>query len=201
MKKADSGFTIVEMLFVAAIVLVVAAMAVPSIPVIMNNYRLTSSGHAAASLLQQARMAAVKNNIPYYVASNGCGGSTKIACAVPASRFTPPADNTNYVRNVDPTAAISGDVAFQTVAPANIKPLTDWLGVAPQAANATIAFNARGVPCLAPAGGTSAFLCQGPAPAFIWFMQSNSSQQWEAVTVTPSGRIRSWRQTSSGNWQ
>jgi Tfp pilus assembly protein FimT len=196
MKKGESGFTIVELIFVAAIILVVAAMAVPSIPVIMNNYRLTSSGHAVASLVQQARMAAVKSNIPYYVVFNGCGapaGATNIVCAVPASR--------GYDPRFDPNAATSGDVALQANGPANIKQLTDWLGAAPQPPNTPIAFNARGVPCVPPAAGTSAFLCQGPPPAFLWFMQSNSSRGWEAVAVTPSGRIRSWRQTSSGNWQ
>jgi hypothetical protein len=183
----------VELLLVVAIVLIVTAIAIPSVRQVMDNYRLRSSGYAVASVLREAQMAAVKNNQPYYVQSGAAGGcgAASIVCAVPASRFVPPA----YNPQVDPTGTIATYVGFQPAAPPNVGQLNGVVGIAPQAPGGPIGFNARGLPCVP---GANPFLCQGPA-AFEWFMQSSVSQGWEAITVTPAGRIRSWRQNRPGS--
>jgi Tfp pilus assembly protein FimT len=156
---------------------------------VTDTYRLNSSGNAVASVLQQARMAAVKENQPYYV------------------QFTPgPAPNaitaspleTRAYKSSDPTAMTAGNVVFPAGAlPADHVQLDNYLGGGPLI-NVPIGLNARGFPCTS-LGGPS-FVCQGPS-AFEWFMQSNAGGDWEAVTVTSAGRIRAWRQTSPGTWQ
>src|ERR1051326_4913755 len=66
----------------------------------------------------------------------------------------------------------------------------------------TIGFNARGLPCVAAANPA---VCNLPAgtSGFEWFMQSNGG--WEAVTVSSSGRIKTWRMNGqtggTTNWQ
>jgi len=166
MKKRESGFSMVELVIVVAIILIVTAMAAPSVKQVVDNYRLHASGQGVASVLQQARMAAVQSNQPYYVQYNGCG-APNIICAVPAGRFLP-----------------------LTVLPGVV-------GAAPQVGG-VIGFNARGMPCVQTVGP---WVCPPPGTGFEWFMQSGSTGAWEAITVTPAGRIRSWRMTSATSWQ
>jgi Tfp pilus assembly protein FimT len=179
------------LLIVVAIALIVAAMAVPSMSRVRDNYRLKSSAQSVSNLLQQAKMAAIEANRPYYVQAN--------AGVVPNLVTASPLESRGYV-NSDPTARTGANVAFQVALLPDHVQLDNYLGGAGaviQPAGAVIAFNARGQPCVSPAGPS--FVCQGPA-AFEWFMQSNSTQAWVAITVTPAGRVRSWRLASPGVW-
>lgn len=192
MKKRETGFSVLELVIVLAIALIVAAMAAPSITQAVNNYRLSASGLDMVTLLQRARTAAVESNQPYYVWYIGCG-APNVACAVPASRLVP-----LTVRQGDPHAVTGTSVVFQAAGPANTATLDGFVGPAPAPQVGTvIGFNARGVPCLQTA---NPWVCT-PGQGFEWFMQSSATQAWEAITVTPAGRIRSWRQTSANTWR
>jgi prepilin-type N-terminal cleavage/methylation domain-containing protein len=195
MKKRESGFSLVELVIVVAISLIVTAMAAPSVRQVLDNYRLNASGHDVASVLQQARMAAVQSNQPYYVQFN-VGAPPNIVTALPASRFNPPT-----VAPGDPTAVTAGNVAFQPPAAAGLNTLTldTAVGGPPPALqiNGLIGFSARGIPCVQ---GASPWVCTAAGVGFEWFVQSSSTGAWEAITVTPAGRIRSWRLTGQ-TWQ
>ncbi|HST78890.1 MAG TPA: prepilin-type N-terminal cleavage/methylation domain-containing protein [Verrucomicrobiae bacterium] len=194
--KRVSGFSLVELIVVVAIAIVVAAIAVPAVKRTITTYQLDSSAHAVASLLQHARMTAVQTNTPYYAQYNANAALNNEAVAVPAPRTNPFVYQTQ-----DPTVVVSANVAFQPVAAApNHAQLDAYLGVVPDAGG-LIGFNARGIPCTATAG--NAFLCDTAAPhGFEWFMQNTMGGGWVAITVTPSGRIKSWRLSSNnGVWQ
>jgi type II secretory pathway pseudopilin PulG len=192
MKKRESGFSVLELVIVVAITLIVAAMAAPSVNRVVNNYRLYASGRGVVTVLQQARMAAVQANQPYYVWFNGCG-APNITCAVPAGRLVPLA-----VLPGDPHAVTASNVSFPAAGPPNTATLDAFVGGAPQV-GAVIGFNARGLPCLQ---GVSPWVCTpGAGVGYEWFIQSSATQAWAAITVTPAGRIRSWRMTAPGVWQ
>src|SRR6266481_7097178 len=201
-RKVDRGFSLVELIVVLAIVLIMTVIALPIARQVTAGYQLDASGRVVASLLQNTRQAAVKANQPYYAQYNGA-----LAFAVPAIRSNNPPDGTNYNSAIDPTVAIVGNVAFQAVGQAASGPpdhlqLDTYLGggAVQIETNTMIGFNARGLPCMASAG--SQWICAqtdpalGGTPAFEWFIQNSMTQDWEAVTVSPAGRIKSWRLTS-----
>src|SRR5712672_1183019 len=66
MRIHESGFSMVELMIVCVVMVVIAGIAVPNIFRTYRNYQLDAAGHSVASLLQQARMQAVKTNLPAY---------------------------------------------------------------------------------------------------------------------------------------
>ncbi len=203
--KVQRGFSLIEVIVVLAIMMIITVIAIPIVRQTVAGYQLDASGRVVASLLQNTRQAAVKANQPYYAQYNGAGAS--LAFAVPAIRSNNPPDGTNYNSAIDPTVAIVGNVAFQAVGQAASGPpdhlqLDTYLGggAVQIETNTMIGFNARGLPCMASAG--SQWICAqtdpalGGTPAFEWFIQNSMTQDWEAVTVSPAGRIKSWRLTS-----
>jgi len=185
MRTRESGFSMIEMTIVCVIMLVIAGIAVPNIFQTFRNYQLDSAGHSVASLLQQARIQAVKTNLPAYVNyTNAAAGNMAFVTNDPA--------NTTYAAG-EPDVQLSPAVTFENGTPdPNTPPdhaqLDAYLNVATPQVGKSIGFNARGLPC-AESGGNPT-VCTSPI-GFEWFMQSAGG--WEAVTVTPSGRIKSWR--------
>ena len=203
MKSSRSGFSLVELAVVVMIFLIVAAIAVPAVRRTTSAYQLDSSGHNVARMLQQVRSAAVKNNTPYYALYNSVAGPSEVV-AVPAIRFnaansTPSA----YNSNVDPTTAVAANITFLGGgAPPAHAQLETAMGVPAGAAQVggVIAFNSRGLPCSMNGATPNAWICQGPV-GFEWFMQHGMTGDWEAVTVSPAGRIKAWRMGGNGVWQ
>ena len=196
MKKREAGFSIVELMIVCVIMVIIAALAIPNIFQTYRNYQLDSAGHSVASLLQQARMQAVKTNQPVYVNyDNNVLPNVVWATDTPGKAYA----------SGNPDAAISTALSFQSPpTPAFHAQLDAYITGTAQlgTTNGTIAFNARGLPCVA---NLNPAVCNLPPgiSGFEWFMQSPGG--WEAVTVTSSGRIKSWRinnqSSSSTSWQ
>jgi prepilin-type N-terminal cleavage/methylation domain-containing protein len=179
MRTRESGFSMIEMTIVCVIMLVIAGIAVPNIFQTFRNYQLDAAGHSVASLLQQARIQAVKTNLPAYVNyTNASAGNMAFVTNDPA--------NTTYAAG-NPDVQLSPAVTFQNTPPDHAQ-LDAYINATPQVATVSIGFNARGLPCTESGGNPT--VCSAPA-GFEWFMQSAGG--WEAVTVTPSGRIKSWR--------
>jgi prepilin-type N-terminal cleavage/methylation domain-containing protein len=178
-RTRESGFSMIEMAIVCVIMLVIAGIAVPNIFQTFRNYQLDAAGHSVASLLQQARIQAVKTNLPAYVNyTNASAGNMAFVTNDPA--------NTTYAAG-NPDVQLSPAVTFQNTPPDHAQ-LDAYINATPQVATVSIGFNARGLPCTESGGNPT--VCSAPA-GFEWFMQSAGG--WEAVTVTPSGRIKSWR--------
>jgi hypothetical protein len=110
------------------------------------------------------------------------------------------------VASGDPEINIPTEVTQQAVASApntnNLKSqlLPATTPVTPTDTSATPAtFGPRGLPCtpVNVAGGTVCDVVAGGATAFWTFFQDSVSTNWQAVTVTPAGRIQKWYYTGS----
>lgn len=199
MKRQESGFSLIELMIVCVVMLIIAALAIPNIFRTYQNYQLDSAGHSVSSLLQQARMQAVKTNQPVYVNTTATVPNMVFITDDPAKAYA----------SGNPSVSISSAISFQPkpASPTSFSTQLDTYlssganGMTPQIGG-TIAFNARGMPCVADTVNPAVCTLPGGTSGFEWFMQSNGG--WEAVTVSSSGRIKSWRingQTGTPTWQ
>ena len=183
----ERGFSLLELLVVCTLLVIIAAIAIPNIMQANANYKLDAAGHSVASLLQQARMQAVKTNQPAYTQFNANG-----------LVFVTSDPNLAYVAG-NPDVALPGGVAFQA-GPPDTSQLDAYVGGTAQIP-ASIAFNARGLPCIP---NPNPAVCPSTTTGFEWFIQGQRGG-WEAITVTPSGRVKSWRLSSisggKASWQ
>jgi len=181
----EAGVTLLELMVVCAILAIVSMIAIPNIAQINANYKLDAAGHSVASLLQQARMQAVKTNQPAYVKYDTATNFVFVT-----------GDPGNAYATGNPDVAVASGLTFQNAGPSNHDQLDAYVGYTSGGGNPTpligtsIGFNARGLPC-ATTGGNPA-VCPSGTTGYEWFVQ-NATGSWEAITVTPSGRIKSWR--------
>ena len=175
----DKGFSLLELLIVCAVLIIVSTLAVPNIMQINANYKLDAAGHSVASLLQQARMQAVKTNQPAYAKYDS---TTNIVFVTddPSDAYT----------SGNPDVALAGGLSFQTAPPDHTQ-LDAYVGGGSPQLVPNIGFNARGLPCIGNVSNPS--VCPNVTSGFEWFVQNASRGGWEAITVTPAGRIKSWR--------
>jgi hypothetical protein len=101
----------------------------------------------------------------------------------------------------DPSIALSPEVIQQAqgAAPATDNLKAQFLGNNAGAAflydgnTSPITFGPQGIPCF-PKGVTGGTVCDsvGGLTAYWLFFQDTVTQNWEAITVTPAGRIQKW---------
>lgn len=187
-----SGFSMLEMIVVMAIVLTLSALAIPTINVV-RVAKLRQTGSDYASLLQNARISAIQNDTYYAVVTttgnpeqsfidfNGNGALDKGEPVIVLPSNV-------YVRTYANNPPNLGNLETQTLASAS-DPSLDT------ADNPT--FGPRGLPCkpTTVAGYTTCPAFSGPVSgtSFITFFQSEPDATWLAVVVNPSARVRVYK--------
>lgn len=211
-----------ELLIVVAIILVLLASAVPLISNAMRTHRLRVAGVDYANLLQNARMRAVQGDEYVQVLTPFTNGSVNNSAA--CVDLNQDADCDAPVGNepavyFDPTVQIQAPGGAPAQANLRSQYLPSTCGAS--AACVTIdpnntapsgpVFGARGLPCYLNGGvcsyNTSAAGINGAGGsavpvAFETYFQNVQDNDWEAVTVSPAGRIREWSyDPASTSWK
>src|SRR5215813_9494277 len=200
MQRREAGFSLVEVITVCVIILILSAIAMPQMIQAITNYRLDSAGRGVSGILQQARLQAVQTNRPAYA---------QVDTSKTPNMVFVNSDQAGYVDG-NPNVSMSSYVTYTT---SGTMPLHDQLdkyvggsagasGATVQGAGAVVGFNARGLPCVGTAANPLACsqidAATSKPVAFEWFMQNNNGG-WVAVTVTPAGRVKSWRLSTQGS--
>jgi prepilin-type N-terminal cleavage/methylation domain-containing protein len=216
----QAGFSLMELLICMAVMMVVTVAAFPTISKNLHVYRLQSSAQELATLMQRARILAVRNNTTYslaFVTANG----THEACI-----------DLNHDLTSSSTACDSGDPMVALAS--NVSVVTDGSGASTsqitcgsltttcpsgftglnyfaQGQTAYISYNDRGLPCVGSSATTepnpSSTPCtatdsNGHAVGFVTELQyaGSSGKSYAAVSITPSGLVNTWTYDGS-NWE
>ena len=207
MRTRQSGFSLIELLIVIAIIMVVAAMATPNVMNAINNIRLRGSAGDVAGLLQQCRQNALHDNRYYTV---------KPVTVTGAQGAYVDLNYNNGFDNVAPTPEpliqFPQSVSVVSAGAPNTANLINQCcsTFTPQATSILPSFNARGLPCVSPGGNPPPpnSVCNIRDAAnnpvgFVYYMNQTrpfGAVGWAAVSVTPAARIRVWTYSGS-TWQ
>lgn len=195
-RRRQAGFSMVELIVVVAIMLIVAGFAAPQILSMIHSARLQGTATDFTGLIQQSRIRSVQDDRSYSLLVNPPAGAT------PSTAFVD-LKQTGVLAAGDPEMLLPTEVSLVAAAsaPATANLKTQLLPAASpvnprdaaSSAGTPITFSPRGLPCTPVAGA-----CSGSAPAAYWaFFQDSQTTNWEAVTVSPAGRIQKWSYSAS----
>ncbi|MBV9610031.1 MAG: prepilin-type N-terminal cleavage/methylation domain-containing protein, partial [Acidobacteria bacterium] len=109
--RRQDGFTILEVSVVIGIMLVISAMAIPSITTVVANAKLRGAAYDLSGIIQKCRMAAVQNNTTYSVAFgtvNGAQGAWVDYNNDGSYTSNPPEPTIQFARLINQVAAPNG---------------------------------------------------------------------------------------------
>jgi prepilin-type N-terminal cleavage/methylation domain-containing protein len=198
---SQSGLTLAEILVVVSIVSVVGALSIPSFSRALDNAKLKSAAQQMGGLYEDARIRAAENNTAYEVLVTPPGTTPAQACI--------DLNGDGQCSASEPQTIFPRQVVLNNNVPQTLA--VNILGFDPQdtekshMVNANnvptpgLAWNSRGVPCeridatSSPCSGIRGWVqyLQLPRPSGEVF--------YAAVTVSPSGRVKTWIYIPSGN--
>jgi len=208
--RKQAGFSLMELLLVVIIVLIAVAVAVPSDLSALRMGHLRGAASDYAGLLEVARSYAIRDNRYYstYILSAATGSPVAelYVDMLPKVLTGASGNGGTGVTTGDPVVTIESDVVViaATNAPNTTNLQTQLLPsttpVTPTDTSVTaMTFGPRGLPCTPNSNITGGTVCNssGGPTAFWTFLKNTQSNTWEAVTVTPAGRIEKWMYTGS----
>ena len=188
----EPGFSLIELLVVMAIMLTVAAFAVPQLVTTLDSYRVRGAMTSVTGLTQRCRLQGLKSNTTEHIYFTT---NTKSQVVV----FCQPIDSgTGTVQPSDPQMTFANQFSIPglpsgTGAPSGSQLLTGatmWgsSGVTPTV-DSDVYFSSRGLPCGAVSVGTACNTITG----YVYYIKYSSPRiRWSAISVSPAGRIQSW---------
>ena len=201
--SSQSGLTLAEILVVVSIVAVVSALSIPSFSRVLDNTRLKSAAQQLSGLYQDARVRAAQNNTSYEVLLSPPGITPAVACidldgdgqcgsSEPQTVFVAQVLVNN---NGVPQKLGNSTLGFDPIGIENSHMVNASNVPAPG-----LAWNSRGVPC--ERQDATASPCSGIPGGWVQYLQlprSSGDVLYAAVTVSPTGRVKTWTFIPSGN--
>lgn len=189
-----------ELLVVASIIAIVIGMSIPTLSRAIDNSRIKGAAQTLVSVYQDARLRATQNNTAYEVLVSAAGITPAQVCL--------DLNGNGVCGGGDPATPIPGGVMLNNNGvPAGLD--ASVLGfLALNTENSTmhdqnndlvpgLAWNGMGAPCQR---SSSASACT--AAGWVQYLQlprAGGDTLYVAVSVSPTGRIRTWTYIPSGN--
>jgi prepilin-type N-terminal cleavage/methylation domain-containing protein len=196
----QAGFTLAEMTVVAAIVLVVGGLSIPALSRTIDVSRLKAATQTLAATYQDARIRATQNDTSYEVLISPPGTQPAQVCL--------DLDGDGVCGAAEPVTIFPARVVLSNVGvpvPLDITQLkypvvnTENSTMYTQQGKAApgLAWNARGLPCQRDSAAS-------PCSVTGWvqhlqMQRANGDVLYGAVTVSPTGRVKTWIFIPSGN--
>lgn len=197
---SQAGFTLTELLVVVAIISIVVGLSIPNFTRSIDNARLKAATQQLAAVYQNARLRATQNNTPYEVLLSAPRASASQVCI--------DLDGDGVCGAGDPVTVFRSQVSLNNAGvPLGLN--TSLLGFSPLSTETSvmhdqqndpapgIAWNGLGTPCQM---SSSASPCT--AVGWVQYLQlqrSSGEILYAAVTVSPTGRVKIWTYTPTGN--
>ncbi len=183
-----AGFSMVELVVSLCLMVILTAIAVPSLVRSLRAYQLNATAAGLSDMLKFTRFEAVRRNTPVNLQVQASGTAWVVW--------------TDSINNgtLDPTEKQQLIQGFTTLLPSGAVPppnaITAALGGAPttlSGANNSVTFDARGAIRV---GGTVS------AKIFVFYIGSpnDSGQGFRAVILLPSGSTQIWSAPDGGPW-
>ena len=192
-RRATAGFSMVELVVSICVMLVLTALAIPSLMRSMRTYQLNSAAASVSDMLKFTRFEAVRRNmqINFLMLSNGPAGwlvGTDL-------------NNSGALDPIEKQQSISG---YATLLPSGIAPppnaISAALGGAAltplSASGGTVTFDARG----AVRQGIGATIATNPYVFYIG-NATDPDSGYRAVVLLPSGSTQTWTAPQGGPWR
>jgi prepilin-type N-terminal cleavage/methylation domain-containing protein len=173
------GFSLLELVVAMAVILIIAAVAIPNLLGTIRKYQLDSSARNIQSILMRARYEAVRTNqrVPTILVTG-----TPVVYGADLNR-----DGT--LQATEPNLPISSlvQVVSTTPTPPSLSSMGSNYSSAAVPTSFAVNFGSLGT-VVQQSGGT---WIEANA-VYVIFLQHKASGDWAAVTVTPGSRFRVW---------
>jgi len=188
-RSHSSGFSIVELAVSLTVLLILTAIAIPSLMYSFRTYQLNDAATRVADALKFTRYEAVRRNtqVNFLMQTNANGWVI--------------GTDSNGNGTIDPTETQQVITSFATILSSGTpspSAITAKLGglTTVSSSGSTITFDARGAVRVSKGGAVS-------ASVYVFYIGSATDPEfgYRAVVLVPSGNIQIWTAPAAGPWQ
>ena len=183
------GFTLLELLFVVAIIGIVTAMAIPRWVTMSQTYHLRSDADRISGLINAYRMRGTSNFARTTITcgtNSQCPGSG-LGCTATMQNYTIVTGSGSTISDATPQlACLSPDVQFAVPTSTSVGVQGQYSGTPTQ--TLTLTFNSMGLP-ISSSGGAD--------PHYAIYLEELPSQMYMAVGVSTNGKPYVYRLNGS----